>query len=147
PGPLMALRWYIDECSPLRVSGWIDDNGPVERIEIAVNGEPVGSVLATNYRKDLADAGIGDGRRAFSFPISRHLVEPDNRVTISHNGLLLHSASVRSPRSGEAAGDGAAAPVAARPRRARRARPGQNAPLMTGDVRRIEREVTASGEC
>jgi hypothetical protein len=32
-----------------------------------IDGESVGTVLASSFRQDLADAGIGDGKFAFAF--------------------------------------------------------------------------------
>src|SRR5262249_13777049 len=93
----MVRRWYIDECSPTRVAGWIDDNGAVEAIDIAVNGRRVTTLSPTEFRKDLQDAAIGDGKRGFAVQIAAYLVESMNLVTISHGGQLLHSASVPAP--------------------------------------------------
>ena len=90
----MACRWYIDECSPYWIAGWVDDDGPVE-IEITVNGRQVARLAANGYREDLAKVGFGDGRRSFFFPISQHLAEPSNLVTISRGELVLHSATLQ----------------------------------------------------
>lgn len=87
----MPLRWYIDEFSARRISGWIDDDGRPAPISIAVNGRVVFAGEATDYRQDLQNAGIGDGRRAFSFPIFRYLLEQDNLVTLTYNQQVLHS--------------------------------------------------------
>lgn len=91
----MPLRWYIDEFDARRLSGWIDDDGRPASIAISVNGRQVFEGLATDYRQDLQKAGIGDGRRAFSFPIFRHLLHEDNLVTISQNRDVLHSVNLR----------------------------------------------------
>src|SRR5262249_24040117 len=83
-----------------RVAGWVDDSGPPS-VDISINGRAVTTIAARDYRKDLETAGIGDGRRSFTFPLARHLVEPDNDVVVTCNGRVLASASV-SPISEEA---------------------------------------------
>ena len=88
----MACRWCIDDCSPDRIAGWIDDNGPVDSIDIAVNGRRIATLSPTDYRQDLKDAGIGDGRRSFVFGISGYLIEPVNVVSINRGEQVLHSA-------------------------------------------------------
>ena len=55
---VLIFRWR-DFHRPER-RGWIDDDGPVEGIEIAINGRPVKRLTPTDYRKDLQDAGVGD---------------------------------------------------------------------------------------
>lgn len=135
----MACRWCIDEFSPDRLAGWIDDNGPVDAIDIAVNGRRIATLSPTDYRKDLEDAGIGDGRRSFAFVISGHLVEPVNVVSISRGEQLLHSATVRSPRASASEAPQPAAPAAAV------AIDGFG--LLKGAVRRVCKEVTQQESC
>ncbi len=90
----MPLRWYIDEFNARRISGWIDDDGRAAPISISVNGRVVFAGEATEYREDLQRGGIGDGRRAFSFPIFFHLLQEDNLVTITHDQQVLHSVNL-----------------------------------------------------
>jgi hypothetical protein len=87
----MAYRWHIDEFSSYWITGWIDNDGPVDQIEISINGSRIAALSPTQYRKDLEEAGMGDGRRAFLFPISKHVSEPDTVVTISCGDLKLYS--------------------------------------------------------
>ena len=96
----MPFRWHIDQLNCRRVAGWVDDSGPAA-VDISINGRAVATIAARDYRKDLETAGIGDGRRSFTFPLARHLVEPDNDVVVTCNGRVLASASV-SPISEEA---------------------------------------------
>lgn len=91
----MPLRWYIDEFNARRVSGWIDDEGRPAPISISVNSRVVFEGEAIDYRQDLQNAGIGDGHRAFSFPIFRHLLHEDNLVTVMHHREVLHSVNLR----------------------------------------------------
>ena len=105
----MPYRWRIDECSATRLAGWIDDDGPVDAIDVAVNGRHIATLSPVEYRKDLQDAGIGDGRRSFSLSMSRYLVEPLNLVSISCGSRILHTATVR--RAGSARTLSASAPT------------------------------------
>lgn len=91
----MPLRWYIDEFTARRISGWIDDDGRAAAISIVVNGQAVFEGQAADYRQDLQNAGIGDGHRAFSFPIFRHLLRDDNLVTLIHDQQVLQSVNLR----------------------------------------------------
>jgi hypothetical protein len=149
----MVCRWFIDECSWTRVAGWIDDNGPVKAIEIAVNGRRVATLSPTDYRRDLEQAGLGDGRRAFEFALSRFLVAPVNQVSITRGDQLLHSAAVSLPIGSSPVGRTgvpdrlAAVSPAANIATARRDRGNQREPMLTGGVRRVYREVTSIEDC
>jgi hypothetical protein len=93
----MPLQWHIDVWSIDCVGGWIDDDGPAGLIEIGVNGRRIAAVAPTNYRKDLEDAGVGDGHRGFGFWIAPYLADAANIVTISYGGQLLHSDKLARP--------------------------------------------------
>jgi hypothetical protein len=92
----MSLRWFVDELSCRRIAGWIDDDGPAV-VEISVNGRVVATILPIEYRKDLEDSGIGDGRRSFVFPITRYLINQNNIVTIKHDEEVLASEILHPP--------------------------------------------------
>ena len=96
----MPLRWHLDEFTSRYIAGWIDDDGPAP-IDISVNGRIVATLLPTQYREDLERAGIGDGRRSFVFPLTKHLVEPNNIVTLSHQQEILGS-KILQPENEEA---------------------------------------------
>jgi hypothetical protein len=140
----MPRRWHIDECNTQWVSGWIDDEGPVDAITIAVNGREIATLAPTVYREDLEAAGIGDGRRSFRFPISRHLVGTDDSITISHRGEVLHSSTLRAGDIAGASGAGQSELLLADPV-VRRRRPG--APLLEGAVRLARKEVVSTEAC
>ena len=78
-----SLRGLIDEVAPGgMVRGWAQDiahpNLPV-LLEVLVEGRIVHSLLACEYRPDLAQAGIGRGRHSFEFNLpaeSRNLRKP-----------------------------------------------------------------------
>jgi hypothetical protein len=67
PGP---LRGCIDEVSPGVIRGWAWDEAnphlPV-LLEIAAGEKVIGTILACDYRDDLAKAGIGRGHCSFRF--------------------------------------------------------------------------------
>ncbi len=80
-------RWRgcLDAATRLRIDGWAWDeltpDRPV-RLLILDNGEIIGRVLANRHRPGLKEAGIGDGRHAFSFivpgglaPLIRHVIQ------------------------------------------------------------------------
>lgn len=64
----MAVRAYLDRCDADIIGGWAFDDGryghPVE-IELLLAGEVVACTVADEYRPDLVEARIGDGRCAF----------------------------------------------------------------------------------
>jgi hypothetical protein len=132
----MSCRWHIDECTAFRVAGWIDDDGPVESLDIGVNGRRVATVFPNEYRTDLEGAGIGDGRRSFAFALSPHLSERVNFVTVSREGQMLHGAEILLPERLNR--------DHARPAR-RQLDP--DAPLLAEPARRIRREMPARQAC
>jgi len=88
----MPLRWFFDEFGPRCIGGWIDDDGPVAAITVSVNGRVAATASPTDYRQDLEDAGIGDGYRGFTFPMSGFLTESHNDVTVTCGQEVLRSA-------------------------------------------------------
>jgi hypothetical protein len=77
PEAVYVLRGFIDEATRRRVTGWVwDPERPDTRVELSVfDGErEVAKVVANQYRADLREAGIGDGRHAFNVPLERSLV-------------------------------------------------------------------------
>jgi len=68
-------RGKVDIAAGRLVAGWAfsgAEAGPVP-LAILVNGAVVGRMVADRYRPDLAAAGIGDGRHAFSFVLPKGL--------------------------------------------------------------------------
>ena len=66
----MTLRGCLDEVGRREIRGWASDtDAPDRRVSLVVsaNGQVIGRCLANRERGDLATAGIGDGRHAFSF--------------------------------------------------------------------------------
>ena len=71
PGP---LRGFIDVCGPDHVEGWAQDEAhpelPVE-LHIIDGTVSLGTILACDYRADLANAGLGSGHCHFKFQLER----------------------------------------------------------------------------
>lgn len=72
------FQGHVDTVQPDRVVGWAwNKNHPDERIsvDLLIDGTVQATVRAEVFRKDLLDAGIGDGRYGFS------LLVPDEAVS------------------------------------------------------------------
>jgi hypothetical protein len=91
------LRFSIDRCDATLVGGWIDDDGPVAAIDIEIEGRWVCTLAPTVFREDLKEAGVGDGRRAFAFPLLGRLQPGENRITMRVNGNVFHETSLSLP--------------------------------------------------
>src|SRR5579863_4717066 len=71
------LRAYIDEAGCNRITGWVwDPQQPQERIalELLDGDTRLAAVRANQFRADLRQAGIGDGRHAFIIPLGEGLL-------------------------------------------------------------------------
>jgi molybdenum cofactor biosynthesis enzyme MoaA len=63
-----AWNGHID-CAQGIVSGWAADLARPDhwvKVELFADSQPAGVVLADQFRQDLLDAGVGDGRHAFN---------------------------------------------------------------------------------
>ncbi len=70
--PPANYRGHIDVVRDGQVLGWAQDGSQPRRrlvVEIYAGGVLLGAVRADRFRKDLAAAGIGDGKAAFSFAL------------------------------------------------------------------------------
>jgi hypothetical protein len=67
----MALQGHLESVQEDGlITGWCwdpDDASRSVRLQVFVDNDPVGSMLADTFRADLEAAGIGDGTHAFSF--------------------------------------------------------------------------------
>ncbi|HTW83836.1 MAG TPA: class I SAM-dependent methyltransferase [Candidatus Sulfotelmatobacter sp.] len=83
----------VDVADGSFVRGWAYDvdQRVSARVRIAVDGQLVGEVRGRDYRPDLADAGLGDGRCGFAFRLPRRLRERPFVVTarFTSTGSLL----------------------------------------------------------
>jgi len=76
-GPEVIGR--IDQAEPYRISGWaFYSHQPAKRvvIELLLNGTSIATVCCNEYRKDLKEAGIGDGQHAFAWVPDPSLLQP-----------------------------------------------------------------------
>jgi Methyltransferase domain len=98
PGGRNALEGYVDCSFSGRVSGWTFDRANPQRrleVEIRLGGYPIGRAVAKYYRKDLEDAGFGDGHYAFDFMPSTSLIidGQDISVTVVGENFVLPSSN------------------------------------------------------
>lgn len=102
------LRGAIDFYDGLSVGGWVYTPGAAPgglSLLAFVDDACVGTGRADRFRQDLADAGLGDGRCGFNFPVS--LADPDDaarlhvRVEGSDFVLLQRGARVAGARTDE----------------------------------------------
>jgi len=66
------LRGRLELARHDLIEGWAFDPARPERpiiVAIVANGAEIGRVVADRYRSDLAEAGFGDGRHAFSYTV------------------------------------------------------------------------------
>src|SRR6266702_4712934 len=70
--PEHPLQGYVDEASSSRITGWVwNPQQPNSRIELELmdGNARLATVMADQFRSDLRQAGIGDGRHAFLVPL------------------------------------------------------------------------------
>lgn len=70
--PNHTLQGYVDEANHTRITGWVWDPQQPERwitLELCDGDARLAKVTANQYRPDLRQAGIGDGRHAFTVPL------------------------------------------------------------------------------
>jgi hypothetical protein len=98
------LQGAIESVTGTTVTGWIYAAGGTLRgrpVLAFVDESCVGSGEVALYRKDLADAGLGDGFHGFRFPIALALPADAGRVVIRLEGsdaaLLPAGSRVTSP--------------------------------------------------
>lgn len=80
----MKIVGRVDRFEPDLIEGWVyspDQPGFRFELEIACADSVLRCVSADLYREDLARAGIGDGRHAFSFRSAD--LPPSSRTTRS----------------------------------------------------------------
>jgi GT2 family glycosyltransferase/glycosyltransferase involved in cell wall biosynthesis len=78
-----ALQGYIDEANGNRITGWIWNRlhpGEPIAVELIDGNTRLAKVVANQYRSDLRQAGIGDGRHAFTIPLDAALLQQTRHV-------------------------------------------------------------------
>jgi GT2 family glycosyltransferase/glycosyltransferase involved in cell wall biosynthesis len=81
--PDHPLQGYIDEANSSRITGWVwDPQQPESRIALElVDGDTrLAKATANQYRSDLRQAGIGDGRHAFAVLLAEGLLPSARNV-------------------------------------------------------------------
>jgi SAM-dependent methyltransferase len=76
------LRFWVDRCDREEISGWIDEDGPVESISIELDGKWIATLSPTMSRPDLVEHGMAE-RRGFAFPLEGYFGESEAIATIS----------------------------------------------------------------
>lgn len=90
-----ALEGRLEALRNGHVEGWaLDPVDPLRRLQVEVlcDGHLQGRCAADLYRSDLAEAGVGDGRHAFSLPLSASLFDGDQHSLVARehdSGVLL----------------------------------------------------------
>jgi hypothetical protein len=93
--PNQSVRVWIDRCDATMIAGWADNAGPLPSLDIHVNGRWGCSLRPDAYREDLERAGLGDGRRAFTFSLEGRLSNGENVIAVLHSGEVLVQRTLR----------------------------------------------------
>jgi len=107
--PGNPLQGYIDEVSSTRITGWVwNPQLPDSSIALElVDGDtPLRRVTANQYRSDLRQAGIGDGRHAFLVPLGEEFLPSVRNVLhlrCAETGMEVPGSPVIIERGGVAA--------------------------------------------
>jgi hypothetical protein len=103
----MRLIGCVDNLTGTRISGWAADDANYERqvcVDVLVNSERVARVGCADFREDLRNAGVGDGRKGFEVDPGAYLKPGRNHLEVRYAGadLLLPRGSGRwvRPRGG-----------------------------------------------
>lgn len=79
------VQGFVDDVTRETIRGWAwnraDANAPV-MLDVLDHDEVIGTILANEFRGDLADAGIGNGRHGYHLTLSRPL-DPERRHVIT----------------------------------------------------------------
>jgi len=88
-----GLEGFVDQISAWQVDGWAIDQAQPDLpvlLEVLTASEVLGTVLASGFRADLAQAGKGSGRCAFSFtPPARLPQDVEITVRRASDGAVL----------------------------------------------------------
>jgi SAM-dependent methyltransferase len=103
PGPAAADPHYagfVEVCTPAFVAGWAADLRPPNAalfVDVCVDDRRLGQVLCDGYRKDVRDAGYGNGLCGFAYafpPSCRPAPGSRVRVFVSGTDTLVGSGTV-----------------------------------------------------
>ncbi|MDE1906600.1 MAG: Hint domain-containing protein, partial [Rhodospirillales bacterium] len=94
-----ALRGCVDVADGWRIEGWAQDvtwREFPQRLEFYAGSRKLGEALACHFREDLAKAGIGTGRAAFSFLAPRWFKPENLFVRRARDGAAIYPAIRRA---------------------------------------------------
>ncbi len=89
PAPAARQTGWLDIADCSGISGWAWDSAqPSSRLQVdlydgTIQGQPVATVTAANYRLDLEQAGIGDGAYGFYLPTPASLKDGRTHAIIA----------------------------------------------------------------
>ncbi len=108
--PDQSLRGHVDSLSADWINGWAHDDAQADEpteVLILVDERLAACVVAGAFRQDLADAGVGNGRKAFGFdprPFLGDGREHRVRVAFARTGETLPNGRAVVARSAAAGG-------------------------------------------
>ncbi len=94
-GIVEHIKGNIDAIEGYYIYGWVyNPESPDEKVEINVyiDGKNIAEGIADKYRKDLEEAGIGDGKHAFEIKIpEKYLDEKEHEISIhsKKSGMVI----------------------------------------------------------
>lgn len=76
----------IDAVDTASISGWAVKKGDASKLTIAayLNGQFAGEASANNFRQDLLDHGINDGKHAFNMKLNADLIVPGAKLELKN---------------------------------------------------------------
>ncbi|MEM4177979.1 MAG: glycoside hydrolase family 99-like domain-containing protein [Nitrososphaeria archaeon] len=97
----------LDIIEDLSIIGWAwDRENPEKKLKVSiyVNGEFVGEGVANQYRKDLEEAGIGDGMHGFRVELPKFLLERESEqigeFQLKIDNKIIASSKFAIPKTG-----------------------------------------------
>jgi SAM-dependent methyltransferase len=84
----VSNRGFLDGIDGRTLRGWAIDDSSAEaaQVEIAMDGTVIATVSCSDFRADLADAQIGDGRHAFSYTLPPDRAGSPGLITVRFAG-------------------------------------------------------------
>ena len=83
------------------IHGWaMDENNLAAKVtlDLYLNGKYLRSIISNNYREDLKGIGMGDGKLAFSFPLSIHCQSnQENKLDFYYGSTYIETKMITIP--------------------------------------------------
>ncbi len=83
--PIGNLRGFVDRITRECVSGWAQSLDHPEApvcLDVVAGGLLLGQVLASGYREDLKQAGMGSGHHSFEFVLPPEIVVAADEIEV-----------------------------------------------------------------